>query len=626
MVRLILLLNVSALAAAPADVPALVREVAAYEYGANPNGMRELEAIATSAAGTPQAVDVEKHLIAGLGEAKTLAGRDALCRNLAMVGSSAAVPALGELLVRNGTSEIARYALERISGKQAGEALREALAQAPENALAGILISLGRRGDAEHVPAIRPYLASRVTAIHEAAASALGKITTAESRQALLAAAFTPAVSDALLALAGGSSADAATSIYRRLWRDSSTEAVRIAALHGMARLDPKGTMPLLEGALASGKPGLQAAAVRELARIEGRGIAKRIAGAPSRLQIQILSALIDTGRAEMRPILAHTLQAGDRTVRIAALNGLASLGTKDDVLAVAAVAARATGDEQDSARTALARMGGRDSDAAILHLFGDSEPRLRVEAIRAAAERGIPSAPGALLATASDANAQVRTESLRALREIAGPAQAPAMLALLVKTQDDNERAAIERAVAAALQRDRNPDVSPVVAAYENSTEPYARASLLSVLATIGSPDGLPLVREALQAKDTDVRRAALNALAGWSTPAPAKELFALAKSAPEAAQQVLALRGYIRLALLPSSRPPADTARMLGDALSIARRPEEKKAALSALQRTPCPESLEIVRSAFSDPQVINEAKAAAAALEQNLKSSRN
>src|SRR2546422_2272683 len=109
-----------------ADPETIVRRVAVYDFGSDPAAVRELEGLTLTTTGSA-AQALEKLLIAGLGMAKTPAAKDAFCRGLAMVGSDAAVPQLAAMLPVSGTSEMARYALERIEGARALAALRDAL-------------------------------------------------------------------------------------------------------------------------------------------------------------------------------------------------------------------------------------------------------------------------------------------------------------------------------------------------------------------------------------------------------------------------------------------------------------------------------------------------------------------
>ncbi len=468
MVRLRILVLAAAgcvAALAAADVDALIRQVSTYDWGQDPSALRQLEAEAFHAAGTPNAAPLEKRLVAALSSAQTPAARDAYCRDLSVLGTSVSVPALAPMLLKADTAEMARYALERIPGQAATDALRKALPQAPASAKTGIVNSLGRRRDAASVPGIRPLLTASDPRLVEASATALAHIGTPDARQALMSANVSPAVADALLMVASNEKGAAADQIFKKL-QASDNEAVRMALLRGMARADGSKAVPALEAALKSNSPRLRGVAVRELAVLDRSALARQTDVAP----VEILTALADSGQADVVTVLEHHLTSeAAAPVRIAALNGLAKVGTAKDIPLVAAKAAESTGPEQAAARSALASIRGAGADAAVLHAIPSAAPGVKVELIRAAGERGIRSASETLLKTATDPDKTVRAESIRALRETAGPEQVPALVALLVKTQDDNERKEYERAVAFAIRRSKEARVTDVVRAYES-------------------------------------------------------------------------------------------------------------------------------------------------------------
>jgi HEAT repeat protein len=605
--RGLLLLCAAALYAA--DPETLVRQVAAYDFGKDPAAVRELEALVLRSGPA-----MEKLLLSGMASAQTLAAKDAFCRDLAIAGTDAAVPKLAAMLVDPDTAEMARYALERIPGARAAAALRDALARSSPRIQTGIVVSLGRRKDAASAAAIKPILASKDIHLAEAAAAALGNIGTPEARATLLAAPHSPAVSAALLGIADAG-------IYVRLYSAGQSEAVRAAALEGLARVDARQATPLLRTALKSDSVRLQGVAINELARLEGVALAKELPNVAERARVQILTALTDSGRPEVRPILVESAASDSQAVRVAALDGLAKLGTAADVPLLAGRAAAASGDEQSAARAALGAIRGDAADAAILQAIPGAEPKVKVELIRAAGERGAASAPETLLASAVDANRPVRVESIRALRETAGPRQVPALLVLLSKTPNDNDRKELERTVGSAIRRSNDAFVGDVIEAYKSATDAGLRISLLNVLSMAGNPAALPLAREALHDASGDIQRAAINALSGWPSPEPMDDLLALARSAGDATRQILALRGYIKLVQIPSSRAPAETARMLKAAMAAATRPNEKRAVLAVAQRLVCPESLGLARLAIDDPMVTAEARLAVTTLERAL-----
>lgn len=604
-----------------ADPEALVRTVSSYEFGGDPAAVRELENLSFHTAGSPGAPALEKILLAGLKSARTPAAKDALCRDLAYLGGSASIPQLAAMLTDPDTAEMARYAIERISGPQAAAALRAALAHTTPPVQTGVVVSLGRLHDETSVAAIKPLLTSKDLPTAGAAADALGNIASPAARDALLAAPSSPAVSAALLQIAGRSSPQAAATIYRRLSAAGQSEAVQVAALKGWARLDAKQAAPALHAALKSNSVRLQAIAVRELVRVEGIALAREIPGAPELVRIQIIAALTDSGRTDVHPVLVEGISSESVAVRVASLNGLAKLGTAADVATLAGRAAATTGDEQAAARTALGDLRDPAADAAILQSLPTAEPKIKVELIRAVGARGIASASDVLLGAAADSNRTVRLEGVRALRETADARQVAPLLALLVKTTNDTERKEFERTLAAAIRRSQAAPIAEVVKAYQGSSDPGVRTSLLNVISAAGNSEALPAVRQALQDPSADIQRAALNALSAWPTPAPMDDLLALARSAPDPTRRILALRGYIKLAQIPTSRTSAQTAALLKTAMALATRREEKLAVLAAAQKVVCPESLDLARSALNDPPVAAEAKLAATTLERGL-----
>jgi HEAT repeat protein len=605
------LLCFTAFAVFAAEPEALVRQLASYDFGGDPTAVRALELVAYRAAATGQSRVIEGLLIAGLDSARTVAGKDALCRDLAIVGSDMAVPKLAAMLLDPSTAEMARNALESIPGDGSVAALRDALPHSKPPVQTGIVVSLGRRKDAAAVAAIRPLLASEDARTVAAAANALARIGTKEARGAVSGVT--------LLEIAERSNPETASELYRRLNGPEQSETVRLAALEGLARVDPTLAAPLLRAAVKSDSSRIEGVAIRALVRIEGAGLAKDLPGMSDRAAVRLISAIADLGSSGALPVLREAAASDREPVRIAALNGLVKLGSAPDVAMLATRAATAIGDEQTAARTALVGIGGNAADAAILQAIPIAEAKVKVELIRAAGERGIPAAPSVLLATASDPNRAVRTTSIRALRETADAPHVPALLELLKKAADSDRRE-LERTTAAAIRRSPGSPVRDVLTAYD-SADSTLRISLLNVLSAVGNPDALPLIHQALQDPSTEISRGALNGLAGWPTPQPMDDLLALARVATDPAQRTLSLRGYLQLVQLPSNRTASETARLLKTAMALATRPDEKKSILASAQRLACTESLELAREALKDASVAAEAKAAVTMLERDL-----
>ncbi len=89
---------------------------------------------------------LETQLLRALADpAVTEAGRGFLCSQLALVGSAAAVPALGRLLAVESSADDARVALERIPGPEADAALIAGLSSLSGRKRIGLVGSIGAR-------------------------------------------------------------------------------------------------------------------------------------------------------------------------------------------------------------------------------------------------------------------------------------------------------------------------------------------------------------------------------------------------------------------------------------------------------------------------------------------------
>jgi hypothetical protein len=96
--------------------------------------------------------DIEQKFIALLKSDASLAGKDFICKELSVIGTDASAPALSAMLLDAKTSDMARYALERIPGTAADRALRDALGKSGGKTRIGIINSLGVRGERGRSP------------------------------------------------------------------------------------------------------------------------------------------------------------------------------------------------------------------------------------------------------------------------------------------------------------------------------------------------------------------------------------------------------------------------------------------------------------------------------------------
>ena len=122
------------LAQSPAGLSEVLTQVARYEYGNSREPLSKLSDLVRASLASPsQVLAVEAELDRLLDSDATRDGKEAVCRELSVMGSARSVPVLARLLGAPPMAEMARYALDRIGGPAADAALLDALANASGN-------------------------------------------------------------------------------------------------------------------------------------------------------------------------------------------------------------------------------------------------------------------------------------------------------------------------------------------------------------------------------------------------------------------------------------------------------------------------------------------------------------
>ncbi|MEI7911430.1 MAG: hypothetical protein WCK77_17495 [Verrucomicrobiota bacterium] len=215
-----------------------------YDWGMDPNSIKAVDdAIVATHTDAAARKELEARLIAALTTEAPRAAKDAVCRALKTIGTAAAVPALAALLADDKLSHMARYALERIPGPEAGRALRESLPKVAAKLKIGVLSSLGARGEATALTApMTALLADGDAAVAVAAAHAVGDIGSLEAAKVLLtakaAAGSKAAIADASMncaehLLAAGNKG-AAKITYDKVLAGAPSKLIKDAATRGL--------------------------------------------------------------------------------------------------------------------------------------------------------------------------------------------------------------------------------------------------------------------------------------------------------------------------------------------------------------------------------------------------------
>jgi HEAT repeat protein len=557
------------------------------------------------------------------------------CLKLRQVGTVKSVPALAALLSEERTGQAARYALEGMPFPEATKALREALGKTSGPVQFGLIDSAGWRRDAKAVSLLQKALLGTDPTNATAAACALGRIGDKKAIAALTEAqakvqpALQPAVQDGLLRcaeqlLAGGDAKGAAT-LYRNLSTPNVAERIRVAAWRGLALADASGRTALVSAALTGQDRPLHLAALQVLRQAKDAALVdaclRQWSTLPADAQLAVLDARLKLGGA-VAPVVRTASQSPNVAVRLVAWQALGTLGDATAIPALTKATLQGEPAEREAARESLATLRGANVDSTFYAQLAKASTDEKVVLLRALGERSDAKAANVLLENAAATQPEaVRLAALEALRRIAEPSTTAPLLTLAAKAKSDADSEPVLSALYAVCQAspDKNQAARTVLNALKPLPNDEARR-VLPVLAELATPEALAAAQSAAQAKqDPETAKAAVRVLAQWPNAAPASSLLALAGTSTDSTLQVLALRGAISVA----GQEPDNAKRLalLQQAMTAAKRPEEKKQALGQLGQVATPEALQAAMGYLADADLANEAGLAAVTIAEKL-----
>jgi HEAT repeat protein len=539
------------------------------------------------------------------------------CRELKRMGTERSVPALAALLTDKDVSHSARYALETMPYPEAGAALREALGKASGVTKAGIINTIGERGDREAaVLVLVPLLQDQDVQVASAAAVALGKIhgfvLTKVDEKLLphLAEGALLAVENALRA---GRRAEAAQG-YQTLSKAGASRAIHYAALQGMLKAAGEQRHELVLRWLGGSDADARAIAAGQIEGLSAGQLKSLAAGAarlPAASQVSVLGALALRGDGALLPAVIEATKSKSDEVRLAAIKALGQLG---DASVVPLLIETMFIDEKAraTARRSLEIVRAKGADEQIITLLQQEKDfARRAELIDVLDARRAISAVPALLKEALGEDAGVRTRAMSALGRLAEPKDISGMVQGLLKADKGAERDNAEKAVMFVCQQITPAETraDPVLAVVANAGQSQ-QAAVLPMLGRIGAPKALELIRAALASKHAELYEAGVRAICNWPDAAVADQLLKLAQGAAQPNHRIWALRAFVRVVSLPSDTPDAQKLALLKQAMQLSTRDDERNLVLERSAAVRTVETLRFVLPYVDQPELAEQA----------------
>ncbi len=624
----------------PPSLKNILEKVSIYDYGKDEEILSQLrDYVRAHRHSAESRRQCEEQLAEFLDSNATLAAKMTVCRHLREIGTSLSVPVLEKMLLDEETSDIARYALEKIPGASADRALIQGLSQSDKKVKIGIISSLGQRNAPGSVTALEKLLSDSDPSTSISAAVALGNISTPEASAAL---------SNAIGKTSGELQSQIASSLLKcaeqYLGRGDRKGAIKFTNKILSAQL----SLPIHQAAVkvkiaASGNEARKMiidilrgkeqrfyppaiSMVRDV--FDGatiQDVCETLPSLPEESQVQLLEVLSHYREKPVLDSVVRAIKREEKNVRIAALKALENVGDPFTVELLARHAAGTQGEEQRIARNSLWGLSGEGVDQAILlNLIKLTDAGIQEELIMSVGERRILEGINFLFSRARSSRSGICLAAIKALEEIASPSDLSMLLRLLLNARTERERTELENTIAGVAGKRPDPigRANAVKAMLPEVEDTKKHAALLRVLGKIGDDSSLSLVRQSLADDNPEIRDAAVRALSDWPTLSPREDLARIIQTSKEQVHQILALRAYIRMIEMEPYRSPESAVLLLKEALTWAQRPEEKKLILGILPQFACPDALKLAESLLKEKAVEEEAKEAVKQVQQRLK----
>jgi HEAT repeat protein len=622
----------------PPNLKKILEKMSTYDYGMDEEVLSRLRDYVRAHRNSMESrMACEKQLVDFLTSDATIAAKQAACRHLREIGSAASVPVLGKMLLQEKSSDMARYALEKIPGAEAEKALVQGLSKSDGKIRLGIITSLGDRGALSSVAHLERLLSGKDEAESIVSAKALGKIASQEAISVLSeslvqsSGSMKDHVASSLLHCAEIQAANRETGmadeIFKRLIRAEITLPIRQAAMRGQIASSGEKAREKIIDALKGKNPDQYAPAIAMVKDFYDTSSIQEVhvllADLPAESQVQLLEVLSQFRDEGVRASIVAAVKSPDLLVRVAALKALKYAGNYTIVEFLVSHAAQAKGEEQMAARNSLWGLRCSQADPTILtNLVKNLDEAIQHELILAVNERRIKEGLHILLSRAQYSSDRNRQQAILGLKNIASPSDLSLLVDLLlgmIKEADQMEMASTIASVASQSPRPIG-KARAVLDKLESVTDVKGRKALCRTLGKIGENSSLPILRAALKDDNPDIKDAAVRALAEWPTRIAKEDLLHIAKTSETPVHKILALQAYIRMIGMEPYRSPKSAVQSFKDVLDFARS-EDKKLILGILPTFASPEALELAQSFLQDKEVEAETQLAIKKIQEKL-----
>ncbi len=576
-------------------IPALIGVWEHDQQNAHKMADHTLFRIVHKSAGSDSQKKVAQALIGELKAKHDLQTRRTICTLLSFVGDDDSVEALTDALDDTEIRDMARWALIRIPGKKAVQALSERMNTDDVPWRISLIDALAQKASVHAVVALTEQSLSPDEKIRDAALEALARTPDKDAYKAIREALGKDGKNAGALLLRSSDT------LYKAGLLEPAEEALTISMMagleltvnqqceqmFGLGRLGTSDPATLLLDEVNNKNPRVRAAAIQASVMLKGESgttdIARKLTVSETSTKVGLLDVLgerRDTMSKEAAEIIVTAATDKDESVRLAAIGAIGKAGIASGVEVLIKALGEA-GPMRDAAEQALTQMPGEAATKEIAKAAGNESPA-RVTLLVALGRRADVGALPVLKDATQDKDAAIRAAAFTAIGSLQTPDSADILIEGL-----KGEPGGDYDAAGKALTHLQGDEVRvKMLAAYKDFPD-AKKSGLLRVIGRRKHADIVDLLTKESKNENHDIRAAALLGIGHQDDPKVAPILLEAAKQGPAPVTEA-AVAAYLRLARLIEDNERDSAGKMYNEAIRLAVNDEQKQQALEGLDRT--------------------------------------
>jgi HEAT repeat protein len=581
MKKITILLLLVCVGFAHASIPELVNQLGSADLSVQTQAQLQLLAECSNA-GRPGA-EVERKAICEemcmvLEKGCAIPAATQLVRNIQRIGGAESVPTLVKLLaspdehLRND----ARQALSVNPSAEAGQALQAQLKMRKarnSRETAGLIYALGERREAGTAELISVHLQSTEELVFMASAKALSLLNEDAGIRSLAKQRSKESGARKAVLTAALFETDR-VAVFEKLYAENESAEVRAVALLGLAM---NNHLNVAVDAMASGDPVLQTAVIEAASQSKSPElydvIAKNIRTLPSCLQIQAIGALEFSGIRSYAKYVEPLLLSDDMSLKDAAAQALAQIGTVESALALLA-----TGTFESRKALGVLNTEGIDNVLEREAAKKGDDVR-RSEAVEALAFRGRRDLIPSFFVYATEGGKETSKSAVNAIGMIGDLSNLEQLTQLMIAKEASPLSRDILNSTVEIMRRSIEPAKAvDILVEKMDSASPRSQANILQALVQTESKEALKPLVDACKSNDEKLQKTAIKLLGGWQGDSALETMIELAgDDSISLANHVVLMRGVSRI--LAGQKPKKFDNNLAQEALGVCRRPDERQ-----------------------------------------------